>query len=83
MSHPTPDAERSTSSTGESGIPSPYLTAEEAAAYLRLDSIKQLYGIVERGHLKPFRGPRRRYRFTVAQLDVYLARETRPQEQQP
>ena len=52
---------------------SPYLDAEEAAAYLGI-SVKSLYGIVERGRLEPLRGPRRRYRFTTAMLDEYLAR---------
>ena len=37
---------------------SPYLTAEEAAQYLGI-GIKSLYGIVERRHLVPLRGPRR------------------------
>lgn len=52
---------------------SPYLDAEEAAAYLGI-SVKSLYGIVERGRLEPLRGPRRRYRFTTVMLDEYLAR---------
>jgi excisionase family DNA binding protein len=52
---------------------SPYLDATEAAAYLGI-TLKSLYGIVERGHLEPLRGPRRRYRFTSVMLDEYLAR---------
>ena len=61
--------------TGEAGGRgrSPYLDATEAAAYLGI-TLKSLYGIVERGHLEPLRGPRRRYRFTSAMLDEYLAR---------
>ena len=66
--------------TATNGIPrsqpcqaSPYLTAEEAAKYLGI-SIKSLYGVVERRHLIPLRGPRRAYRFKVEMLDQYLKR---------
>jgi excisionase family DNA binding protein len=52
---------------------SPYLTAEEAARYLGI-SVKSLYGVVERRHLVPLRGPRRAYRFTTEILDEYLRR---------
>lgn len=52
---------------------SPYLGAEEAAEYLGV-SVSSLYGIVERGHLVPLRGPRRSYRFTEKMLDDYLKR---------
>jgi excisionase family DNA binding protein len=52
---------------------SPYLDAEGAAAYLGI-TVSSLYGIVERGHLTPLRGPRRRYRFTKELLDDYLRR---------
>ena len=55
------------------GKASPYLTGEEAASYLGV-SLKSLYGIVERRHLIPFRGPRRAYRFTAEMLDAYLRR---------
>ena len=51
----------------------PYLDAEAAAAYLGI-TVSSLYGIVERGHLVPLRGPRRRYRFTKELLDDYLRR---------
>jgi excisionase family DNA binding protein len=54
---------------------SPYLDAEEAAAYLGV-TVSSLYGIVERRHLTPLRGPRRRYRFTREMLDDYLHRRT-------
>jgi len=60
------------------GVPSistPYLTAEEAVAYLRLGTIKALYGLVERRRLVPLRGPRRRIRFTKEMLDQYMQRE--------
>jgi excisionase family DNA binding protein len=50
---------------------SPYIDSEEAATYLGI-TIKSLYGQVERGHIKPLRGPRRTYRFTTEMLDEYL-----------
>lgn len=53
---------------------SPYLDAGRAASYLGV-TLNSLYGIVERGHLEPLRGPRRRYRFTTAMLDEYLGRK--------
>lgn len=53
---------------------SPYLGAGEAAEYLGV-TLSSLYGIVERGHLVPLRGPRRSYRFTEALLDEYLKRK--------
>jgi excisionase family DNA binding protein len=52
---------------------SPYLDADQAAAYLGI-TLSSLYGIVERRHLTPLRGPRRRYRFTRELLDEYLRR---------
>ncbi len=54
-------------------LESPYLNAQDASAYLQI-TIKSLYGIVERGHLKPLRGPKRQYRFTRKMLDDYLSR---------
>lgn len=54
---------------------SPYLDAEQAAAYLGI-TLNSLYGIVERRRLIPVRGPRRRYRFTKELLDNYLRRRT-------
>ena len=56
-------------------VASPYLDADQAAAYLGI-SVSSLYGIVERRHLTPLRGPRRRYRFTRELLDDYLRRRT-------
>ncbi len=53
------------------GIESPYLDAEQAAAYLGLPSVKALYGLRDRGRLKPLPG-HRRLRFTKQQLDNYL-----------
>jgi hypothetical protein len=55
-------------------VQSPYLNAEEAAVYLRLASVKQLYGLIERGKLKPLPGSRK-LRFTTDMLDEYLSRE--------
>lgn len=52
---------------------SPYLAAGEAAEYLGI-TVSSLYGVVERGHLMPLRGPRRSYRFTESMLDEYLKR---------
>jgi excisionase family DNA binding protein len=50
--------------------PPTYLNAEEAASYLR-KTVKAMYGLVERGRLKPLPGSRR-YRFTREQLDEFL-----------
>jgi excisionase family DNA binding protein len=55
-------------------VSSPFLTAEEAARYLRITR-KALYGLVERRKLRPLPGSRR-YRFTTDQLDAYLRGET-------
>lgn len=52
---------------------SPYLTSDEAARYLGI-TMPSLYALVERGHIVPFRGPRRTYRFTVEMLDDYVKR---------
>lgn len=52
-------------------VESPYLDAEQAAAYLGLPSVKALYGLRDRGKLKPLPG-HRRLRFTKEQLDNYI-----------
>lgn len=52
-------------------VASPYLNAEEAAAYLRLDNVKQLYGLIERGKLRKLPGYRNLL-FTTAMLDEAL-----------
>ncbi|MDY3555048.1 helix-turn-helix domain-containing protein [Gemmata sp. JC717] len=54
-------------------VESPYLTAEEAAAYLRVN-VNALYSLVERRKLAPLPG-HRKYRFTRAMLDAYLKGE--------
>jgi hypothetical protein len=54
----------------------PYLDSAQAAAYLGI-SVSSLYGLVERRHLKPLRGPKRTYRFTTGMLDDYLGRATK------
>ena len=51
--------------------PSPYMTAEEVAAYLRLPTLAALYSLVQRGRLNPLPG-HRRYRFTEKELKRYL-----------
>jgi helix-turn-helix protein len=61
-----------TSATERPSVTTPYLDAE-GVAYLGI-TVSSLYGIVERGHLTPLRGPRRRYRFTKELLDDYLRR---------
>jgi lactoylglutathione lyase len=52
---------------------SPYLAGQEAAHYLGI-TMQSLYDLVGRGHIVPFRGPRRMYRFTVEMLDDYIKR---------
>ena len=51
-------------------IESPYLDAKEAAAYLKI-TVKALYGLKERGRLKPLSGSRK-LRFTKEMLDEYV-----------
>jgi excisionase family DNA binding protein len=52
-------------------IISPYLTVEEAAAYLR--STKHgIYSLVKRGRIKPMPGRPGRLLFTREALDKYL-----------
>jgi excisionase family DNA binding protein len=51
-------------------ISSPYLTATEAAAYLRT-TIQGIYSLVKRGRLRPMPGARRLL-FTRDALDRYL-----------
>lgn len=59
----------------ESHGPSPYLDAEQAAAYLGV-TIKSLYGLKERGRLKSLPGSRR-LRFTIEMLDRFMKGEAR------
>lgn len=54
-----------------SNISSPYLTVEEAAAYLRT-SKHGIYSLVKRGRLKPMPGRPGRLLFTREALDKYL-----------
>lgn len=56
--------------------PTPFLNANEAAAYLGT-TVSSLYGLVERRQIEPLRGPRRRYRFTKEMLNQYLKRGSR------
>lgn len=66
-----PDTSTICTSTKKRVVESPYLNAEEAAAYLGITK-SSLYGIVERRRLVPLRGPKRTYRFTKDILDDYL-----------
>ena len=54
---------------------SQYLDAAGACDYLGITR-DSLYGLVERNHVVPLRGPRRSYRFTPAMLDEYLCRKS-------
>jgi hypothetical protein len=56
-------------------IESPYLTAEEAAIYLRRPSVQAIYSLVKRGRLKPMPGSGRLL-FTREALDASL--QTKP-----
>jgi excisionase family DNA binding protein len=51
-------------------VESPYLTADEAAVYLRIN-VNALYSLVERRKLAPLPG-HRKYRFTRDMLDNFL-----------
>ena len=55
-----------------SNISSPYLTVEEAAAYLRTTR-HGIYGLVKRGRIKPMPGRPGRLLFTREALDRYLS----------
>lgn len=50
---------------------SPYLTAADAAAYLRT-TVQGIYSLVKRGKLKPMPGRPGRLLFTREALDGYL-----------
>lgn len=51
---------------------SPYLTAEEASAYLRT-TVQGVYSLVKRRKIKPMPGRPGRLLFTREALDRYLA----------
>jgi excisionase family DNA binding protein len=51
---------------------SPYLTADEAAAYLRT-TVQGIYSLVKRGRLQPMPGRPGRLLFTRDALDRYLS----------
>jgi excisionase family DNA binding protein len=55
---------------------SPYLTAPEAAIYLRT-TVLGVYSLVKRGRLKPMPGRPGRLLFTQAALDQYLTARPR------
>jgi len=52
-------------------IESPYLTCEEAAAYIR-STRHAIYALVKRGRIKPMPGRPGRLLFTRIELDSYL-----------
>ena len=52
-------------------ITSPYLTAGEAAGYLRT-TVQGIYSLVKRGKLRPLPGRPGRLLFTREALDKYL-----------
>ena len=52
-------------------LASPYLTALEAAAYLRT-TVQGIYSLVKRGRIKPLPGRPGRLLFTTKALDNYL-----------
>jgi excisionase family DNA binding protein len=56
---------------------SEWLTAREAAAYLRLPSVKALYQRRARGQIRAFMLGRR-LRFLRRELDALMARDGRP-----
>jgi excisionase family DNA binding protein len=59
--------------TTTNSMPSPYLLAAEAAAYLRT-TVQGIYALVKRGRLKPMAGSRKLL-FTLQALDDYLRRK--------
>ena len=63
--------EKSVKETITATIPSPYLTAEEAAGYLRT-TIQGIYSLIKRGKLRSMPGRPGRLLFTRESLDAYL-----------
>lgn len=63
------------SKTTAAAIDSPYLTAEEAASYLRT-TVQGIYSLVKHGKLQPMPGCRK-LRFTRQALDKALATRRR------
>jgi excisionase family DNA binding protein len=62
-----------THATAQGTAASPWMTAEQAASYLGLPSIRALYQAVRRGQV-PARRLGRRLRFLRQDLDATLAR---------
>ncbi len=56
----------------EKSTMSPYLTADEAAEYLRT-TVQGIYSLVKRGKIRPMPGRPGRLLFTRAELDRYLS----------
>ena len=59
----------------ESTVVSPYLTATEAAAYIR-STVQGVYALVKRGRVKPMPGSGKLL-FTKESLDTYLTGKRR------
>jgi hypothetical protein len=57
---------------GAGELTSPYLTAAEAAAYIR-STVQGIYALVKRGRVKPMPGRPGRLLFTREALDRYLS----------
>jgi excisionase family DNA binding protein len=65
------DEQRAEAAAGVAPV-SPYLTATEAAAYIR-STVQAIYALVKRGRIKPMPGRPGRLLFTRAALDGYLS----------
>ncbi|HVN32032.1 MAG TPA: helix-turn-helix domain-containing protein [Thermoanaerobaculaceae bacterium] len=63
--------------TNRRTLPSGWLTAAEAAAYLALPSVEALYRRVERGQV-PARRWGRQYRFRIKELDALMGASETP-----
>ena len=70
-------------------VPSPVLTNEEAARFLRLDSdypepadaVKALHRLVRQGKLRPLQCGKT-YKFTLAELERFIRDEVGPSDQE-
>ena len=70
---------------------SPILTIQETAEWLRLDddypemadAIRAVYKLVREGRLEPIRGVGKRYRFSVGELERFVAHEDDQRRSKP
>lgn len=60
----------------QSVVTSPYMTAVEAATYLRT-TVQGIYALVKRARIKPMPGRPGRLLFTREELDKYLSGKRR------